>query len=50
MAQALIVSTSSGGAQVEVPLLGIQVLAMREIVEEPEAMEAGTVMLASTTI
>ncbi len=33
-----------------VSLVGIQGLAMHEIVEKPEAMEAGTVMLADTTI
>lgn len=43
-----IVLTDSGGVQEEAPSLGKPVVVMRETTERPEAVEAGTVMLAGT--
>ena len=47
--RATIVLTDSGGIQEEAPSLGKPVLVMREITERPEAITAGTAMLAGTS-
>ena len=49
MAQAYLVLTDSGGIQEEAPSLGKPVLVVRETTERPEAVEAGTVVVAGTT-
>ena len=46
MARSYLVLTDSGGLQEEAPALGKPVLVMRRETERPEAIEAGTVMLA----
>jgi UDP-N-acetylglucosamine 2-epimerase (non-hydrolysing) len=43
-----IVLTDSGGIQEEAPSLGKPVIVMRDTTERPEAVEAGTVILAGT--
>lgn len=43
-----IVLTDSGGIQEEAPSLGKPVLVLRDTTERPEAVEAGTVLLAGT--
>lgn len=43
-----IILTDSGGIQEEAPSLGKPVVVMRSITERPEAVEAGTVILAGT--
>ena len=40
--------TDSGGVQEEAPSLGKPVIVMRDTTERPEAVEAGTVILAGT--
>jgi UDP-N-acetylglucosamine 2-epimerase len=45
----LLVLTDSGGIQEEAPALGKPVLVMRDTSERPEAIEAGTARLVSTT-
>lgn len=46
--RAHLVLTDSGGLQEEAPALGKPVLVLREVTERPEAIEAGTAMLAGT--
>ncbi len=48
MARAYLVMTDSGGLQEEAPALGCPVLVLRRETERPEAVEAGTVLLAGT--
>lgn len=48
MAQSCLIITDSGGMQEEAPALGKPVLVVRRETERPEAVEAGTVMLAGT--
>lgn len=48
MARAYLVMTDSGGLQEEAPALGRPVLVLRRETERPEAVEAGTVLLAGT--
>lgn len=48
MSKAHIVLTDSGGIQEEAPGLGIPVVVMRDTTERPEAVDAGTVVLAGT--
>lgn len=43
-----IVLTDSGGIQEEAPALGKPVLVMRDVTERPEAIQAGTALLAGT--
>src|SRR5690606_36445741 len=43
-----LIVTDSGGVQEEAPSLGKPVLVMRETIERPEAVEAGTVILTGT--
>ncbi|NLC38319.1 MAG: UDP-N-acetylglucosamine 2-epimerase (non-hydrolyzing), partial [Clostridia bacterium] len=49
MAKSYLVLTDSGGLQEEAPALGKPVLVLRETTERPEAVEAGTVLLAGTS-
>ncbi|MCL2328088.1 MAG: UDP-N-acetylglucosamine 2-epimerase (non-hydrolyzing) [Bacteroidetes bacterium] len=49
MEKSHIILTDSGGIQEEAPSLGKPVLVMREVTERPEAVEAGTVKLVSTS-
>lgn len=48
MARAAFVMTDSGGLQEEAPALGRPVLVLRRETERPEAVKAGTVLLAGT--
>lgn len=48
MAKSYMVMTDSGGLQEEAPALGKPVLVLRRETERPEAVEAGTVVLAGT--
>jgi UDP-N-acetylglucosamine 2-epimerase len=48
MAKSYMVMTDSGGIQEEAPALGKPVLVLRRETERPEAVEAGTVILAGT--
>lgn len=48
MARAHFIMTDSGGLQEEAPALGRPVLVLRRETERPEAVEAGTVLLAGT--
>lgn len=48
MKRACLILTDSGGIQEEGPALGKPVLVLREVTERPEAVEAGTVVLAGT--
>lgn len=48
MARSYFVMTDSGGLQEEAPALGRPVLVLRRETERPEAIEAGTVLLAGT--
>ena len=48
MARSYLVMTDSGGLQEEAPALGKPVLVLRDTTERPEAVEAGTVVLAGT--
>jgi UDP-N-acetylglucosamine 2-epimerase len=48
MNRSTLVLTDSGGLQEEVPSMGKPVLVLRNVTERPEALQAGTVMLAGT--
>jgi len=48
MAEAHVIATDSGGLQEESPSLGTPVVLLREKTERPEAVEAGTVVVAGT--
>ena len=48
MAKSYMVMTDSGGLQEEAPALGKPVLVLRRETERPEAVDAGTVVLAGT--
>ena len=48
MSGAHLVLTDSGGIQEEAPALGLPVLVLRQTTERPEAVAAGTVVLAGT--
>lgn len=48
MDQSYLIITDSGGIQEEAPSLGKPVLVIRDTTERPEAIEAGTVVLAGT--
>lgn len=48
ISRAYFIMTDSGGIQEEAPALGIPVLVLRDETERPEAVAAGTVMLAGT--
>lgn len=48
MSKSYMVMTDSGGIQEEAPALGKPVLVLRRETERPEAVEAGTVLLAGT--
>ena len=50
MQRSKIVITDSGGVQEEAPSLGKPVIVLRETTERPEALEAGTVILAGTDV
>lgn len=49
MQRSFLVLTDSGGLQEEAPALGKPVLVLRDVTERPEAVAAGTAMLAGTT-
>jgi len=48
MRQSYLIMTDSGGVQEEAPSLGKPVIVMRDTTERPEAVDAGTVILAGT--
>jgi UDP-N-acetylglucosamine 2-epimerase (non-hydrolysing) len=48
MNQSYLIITDSGGVQEEAPTLGKPVLVIRDTTERPEAVDAGTVVLAGT--
>jgi UDP-N-acetylglucosamine 2-epimerase (non-hydrolysing) len=48
MARAYLIATDSGGVQEEAPALGTPVVLLRDKTERPEAVEAGTVLVAGT--
>jgi UDP-N-acetylglucosamine 2-epimerase (non-hydrolysing) len=48
MARSYLVFTDSGGLQEEAPALGRPVVVLRNETERPEAIEAGTALLAGT--
>ena len=48
MRQCYLIMTDSGGVQEEAPSLGKPVIVMRDTTERPEAVDAGTVILAGT--
>jgi UDP-N-acetylglucosamine 2-epimerase (non-hydrolysing) len=48
MQQSYMILTDSGGVQEEAPSLGKPVVVMRDTTERPEAVDAGTVVLAGT--
>ncbi|MCS6931244.1 MAG: UDP-N-acetylglucosamine 2-epimerase (non-hydrolyzing) [Acetobacteraceae bacterium] len=48
LAAASLLLTDSGGLQEEVPALGLPVLVLREVTERPEAVAAGSALLAGT--
>lgn len=49
MRRSHLIMTDSGGVQEEAPSLGKPVIVMRDTTERPEAVEAGTVILAGTS-
>ena len=48
MRKSFLIMTDSGGVQEEAPSLGKPVIVMRDTTERPEAVDAGTVILAGT--
>ncbi len=48
MHKAYLIRTDSGGVQEEAPALGKRVLVLRDTMERPEAVDAGTVKLIGT--
>ena len=48
MRRSFLIMTDSGGVQEEAPSLGKPVIVMRDTTERPEAVDAGTVILAGT--
>ena len=50
MRQSYLIMTDSGGVQEEAPSLGKPVIVMRDTTERPEAVDAGTVILAGTEV
>ncbi|MFN6955772.1 MAG: non-hydrolyzing UDP-N-acetylglucosamine 2-epimerase [Acetobacteraceae bacterium] len=48
LASAALLLTDSGGLQEEAPALGLPVLVLREVTERPEAVAAGSALLAGT--
>lgn len=48
LASATLLLTDSGGLQEEAPALGLPVLVLREVTERPEAVAAGSALLAGT--
>ena len=48
MRRSYLIMTDSGGVQEEAPSLGKPVIVMRDTTERPEAVDAGTVILAGT--
>lgn len=48
MRKSYLIMTDSGGVQEEAPSLGKPVIVMRDTTERPEAVDAGTVLLAGT--
>ena len=48
MRKSYLIKTDSGGVQEEAPSLGKPVIVMRDTTERPEAVDAGTVILAGT--
>lgn len=49
MARSHLILTDSGGIQEEAPSLGVPVVVLRAVTERPEAIEAGTAVLAGAT-
>lgn len=50
MRKSYLIMTDSGGVQEEAPSLGKPVIVMRDTTERPEAVDAGTVILAGTEV
>ena len=48
MKRSYLILTDSGGVQEEAPALGVPVVVLREVTERPEAVTAGSVLLAGT--
>jgi UDP-N-acetylglucosamine 2-epimerase (non-hydrolysing) len=48
MSEAVLLVTDSGGLQEEAPALGLPVVVARTVTERPEAVQAGTVLVAGT--
>ncbi|MEW5920164.1 MAG: UDP-N-acetylglucosamine 2-epimerase (non-hydrolyzing) [Bacillota bacterium] len=50
MARSCLIFTDSGGIQEEAPSLGVPVIVLRAVTERPEAVDAGTAVLAGTDV